>query len=58
VRQRLQAPSALERLRVLLARELPALTTPLGLRHRHCDGGEVRGGLQQHMGPDPPPAAA
>jgi hypothetical protein len=58
VRQRLQVPSALERLRVLLARELPALATPLGLRHRHRGGGEVHGVLQQHMGPDPPPAAA
>ena len=58
VRQRLQVPNALERLRVLLARELPALATPLGLRHRRRGGGEVHGGLQQHMGPDPPPAAA
>jgi hypothetical protein len=58
VRQHLQVPSALERLRALLARELPAVATPLGLRHRRRGGGEVHGGLQQHMGPDPPPAAA
>ncbi len=58
VRQRLQEPNALERLRALLARELPALATPLGLRHRRRGGGDGIGGLQQHMGPDPPPAAA
>jgi hypothetical protein len=58
VRQRLQVPNALERLRVLLARELAALATPLGLRHRRRAGGEVHGDLQQHMGPDPPSAAA
>lgn len=58
VRQRLQVPNALERLRALLARELPALASPLGLRHRRRGGGEVLGSLQQHMGPDPPPAAA
>ncbi|WP_298234951.1 hypothetical protein [uncultured Azohydromonas sp.] len=58
VRRHLQVPNALERLRVLLARELAALAAPLGLRHRHHGGGEGHGGLQQHMGPDPPPAAA
>jgi hypothetical protein len=58
VRQCLQVPNALERLRALLVRELPALATPFGLRHRRRGGGDGHGGLQQHMGPDPPPAAA
>jgi hypothetical protein len=52
VRQCLQVPSALERLRVLLARGLSALACPVGLRHRHRGGGDGHGGLQQHMGPD------
>ena len=58
VRQQLQVPTALERLRALLERELPALACPLGLHHRHRSDRNDHGGLQQHMGPDPPPAAA
>lgn len=48
--------SVLVKLRELLAPHLPALAVPLGLRHRRGRGGEASAGLQQHMGPDPPPA--
>jgi len=50
--------SALVRLRELLGEHLAALAYPLGFRHRSCSAGEHHGGLQQHMGPDPPRVAA
>ncbi|MDZ7590551.1 MAG: hypothetical protein U5L05_07600, partial [Rubrivivax sp.] len=50
--------SALVRLRDLLSEHLAALACPLGFRHRHSSAGEHHGGLQQHMGPDPPREAA
>jgi hypothetical protein len=50
--------SALVRLRELLGEHLAALACPLGFRHRSCSAGEHHGGLQQHMGPDPPRVAA
>jgi hypothetical protein len=53
------APSSvLVRLRDLLSVHLAALAYPLGFRHRSCNAGEHHGGLQQHMGPDPPRVAA
>ena len=59
LRQRLGVVSLLDsvltRLRDLLAEHLPALAFPLGFRYRHGPGGEAETGLQQHMGPDPPP---
>jgi len=62
LRQRLGVVSLLDsvllRLRELLAPHLPALAFPLGFRRRPEHGGEAQAGLQQHMGPDPPPAAS
>ena len=59
LRQRLGVVSLLDsvliRLRDLLAEHLPALAFPLGFRCRPDRGGEAQAGLQQHMGPDPPP---
>jgi hypothetical protein len=57
VRRQLGADEVLMRLRDILAEHLPALTFPLGFRHRGCSGGAADGGLQQHMGPDPPALA-
>ncbi len=47
--------SVLEWLRPMLASELGALASPLGLRRRRGDGGAALRRLQQPMGPDPPP---
>lgn len=62
LRERLGAVSGLDCalvcLRELLARHLPALAFPLGFGHRAGCGGEEGGGLQQHMGPDPPVVVA
>lgn len=54
LRQRLGVDEALVALRDLLDEHLAALATPLGFRHRRLYGGEHRGALQQHKGPDPP----
>ncbi len=48
----------LERLRALLALQLPALGRPLGFRHRCAAAARPAGSFQQHMGPDPPGCAA
>ncbi len=50
--------SVLVRLRELLSEHLAALARPVGLRHPHSAAGEQPSALQQHMGPDPPSAAA
>lgn len=50
--------SALVRLRDLLSQHLAALACPVGFHRRRTGAGEPPGALQQHMGPDPPPAAA
>jgi len=58
VRRHLGVEQALPKLRSLLAAHLGALATPLGLRPRHGRGERRADGLQQPMGPDPPPEAA
>ena len=54
VRERLGVDGALGALRDLLEEHLGALAAPLGFGHRRLHGGEHRGALQQHKGPDPP----
>jgi len=49
--------SALVRLRYLLSEHLAALSIPIGFHHRRSSAGEHSSRLQQHKGPDPPPAA-
>jgi len=58
VRRRLGVDEALSTLRDVLAEQLPALAVPLGFLHRARGGGHPSGGVQQHMGPDPPVPAA
>lgn len=58
VRRHLGVDEALSTLRGVLAEQLPALAFPLGFLHRARGGGHPGGGVQQHMGPDPPVAAA
>jgi len=58
VRRHLGVDEALSTLRGVLAEHLPALAFPLGFGHRAPGGGHPGGGVQQHMGPDPPVAAA
>lgn len=58
VRRHLGVDEALSTLRGVLAEHLPALAFPLGFGHRAPGGGHPGGGVQQHMGPDPPVPAA
>lgn len=56
MRQRLSVPWLLLALRSLLCALLQMLSRALGFAHRRADPTARPGGLQQHMGPDPPPA--
>lgn len=58
VRRHLGVDEVLSTLRDVLAEQLPALAVPLGFVHRARGGGAPAGGVQQHMGPDPPVPAA
>lgn len=58
VRRHLGVDEALSTLRDVLAEHLAALAFPLGFLHRTRGGGHPGGGVQQHMGPDPPVPAA
>ncbi|MCC7099570.1 MAG: hypothetical protein IT500_08275 [Rubrivivax sp.] len=58
LRRHLGVDEALGTLRGMLAEHLPALACPLGFLHRVRGAGHPSGGVQQHMGPDPPAPAA
>jgi len=58
VRRHLGVDEVLPHLRAMLAVHLPALASPLGLRHRAARGEAHGSRFQQHMGPDPPAGAA
>jgi hypothetical protein len=55
VRSRWACPQVLVALRERASVHLQALGRPLGFRHPPSLAGEHASGLQQHMGPDPPP---
>jgi hypothetical protein len=55
VRSRWACPQVLVALRERVSAHLQALARPLGFRHPLYPAGEHPSGLQQHMGPDPPP---
>ncbi len=58
VRVRLACPQVLMALRELAKTHLQALARPLGFRPPSYAGGEHQSGIQQRMGPDPPPHPA
>lgn len=58
LRVRLACPRVLMALREHANAHLQALARPLGFRHRQVAGGEHQSGIQQRMGPDPPPHSA
>jgi hypothetical protein len=58
MRRHLGVDEVLSTLRDVLAEHLPALAFPLGFLDRAPSGGARGGGVQQHMGPDPPVPAA
>ena len=55
LRVRLACPQVLVALRESANAHLQALARPLGFRHPSYAGGEYQSGIQQRMGPDPPP---
>lgn len=54
-RTRLSCAQVLMLLRELAQVHLQALARPLGFQHPSYAGGEYQSGIQQRMGPDPPP---
>jgi len=58
LRTRLACPQVLVVLREHGKAHLQALARPLGFGHRWAVGGEHQSGIQQRMGPDPPPHPA
>lgn len=58
LRARLACPQVLMALRELAKAHLQALARPLGFQHPPYAGGEHQSGIQQRMGPDPPPHPA
>lgn len=58
LRGRLSCAQVLLLLRDLAQLHLQALVRPLGFRHPSYAGGEYQSGIQQRMGPDPPPHPA
>jgi len=55
LRVRLACPQVLVALRECANAHLQALAPPLGFWHPSYAGGEYQSGIQQRMGPDPPP---
>ena len=58
LRVRLACPQVLVALRECANAHLQALARPLGFWHPGYAGGEYQSGIQQRMGPDPPPRPA